>query len=236
MMQQTSRPRILIADDHAMVAETLRLLLEKTYTVVGIVSDGRALLSATQTLSPDLIVLDVGMPRLNGFDAARRIREQYPKVKLLFLTMHEDPNLAAAALELGSIGFVLKHSAGSELLKAIERVLQGFNYVTPRLKAERCDNKERAQQFFTQLNKRQREVLQLCAEGHSIKEIAWQLHLSEKTIEFHKHQIMRSHNLKSNAELVLFALDQRVIMRNSTSPSTQAVAAKALPLARKKGF
>jgi len=211
---QTSRPRILIADDHAMFAETVGLMLEKAYTVVGTVSDGRALISATMKLNPDLVVLDVGMPFLNGFDAARRIREQLPKLKLVFLTMHEDPNLAAAALELGCIGFVLKHSAGSELLKAIENVLRGFSYVTPKLKADHWLNKQRAQQFFRQLNARQREVLQLCAEGHSIKEIAWQLHLSEKTVEFHKRQIMHGHNIKSNAGLVLFALDQRLIMRN----------------------
>lgn len=212
---QANRPRVLIADDHAMFAETLRLFLEKSYTVLGTVSDGRALMSATIKLNPDLIVLDVAMPLLNGFDAARRIREQFPKLKLVFLTMHEDPNLAAAALELGSIGFVLKHSAGSELLRAIEHVLRGSTYVTPRLKADRWLNKERAQQFFRQLNERQREVVQLCAEGHSIKEIAWQLHLSEKTVEFHKRQIMHAHNLKSNAELVLFALDQGLIMHNS---------------------
>ncbi|MGE5111085.1 MAG: response regulator [Acidobacteriaceae bacterium] len=212
---QTNRPRILIADDHAMFAETLRLLLEKNYTIVGTVPDGRALLSATTKLNPDLIVLDVAMPLLNGFDAARRLREQFPKLKLVFLTMYEDPNMAAAALELGSVGFVLKHSAGSELLKAIEQVLRGFNYVTPRLKADHWVNKARAQQFFRNLNARQREVLQLCAEGRSIKEIAWELHLSEKTVEFHKHQIMHAHNLKSNAELVLFALDQRLITHNS---------------------
>ena len=212
---QANRPRILIADDHSMFAETLRLLLERNYTIVGMVADGRALVSATAKLTPDLIVLDVGMPLLNGFDAARRIREQFPKIKLLFLTMHEDPNLAAAALEMGSIGFVLKHSAASELLIAIERVLQGCNYVTPKLKGDHWVTKQRAQQFSHQLNARQREVVQLCAEGHSIKEIAWQLHLSEKTIEFHKRQIMHAHNLKSNADLVLFALDQRLIMHNS---------------------
>jgi len=212
---QTSRPRVLIADDHAMFAETLRLLLEKTCEVVGTVSDGRALVSATISLNPDLIVLDVGMPLLNGFDAARRIREQFPKIKLIFLTMHEDPNLAAAAMQLGCIGFVLKHSAASELLVSIEHVLQGGSYVTPKLKADRWVTRQRAQQFTKQLNARQREVVQLCAEGHSIKEIAWQLHLSEKTVEFHKHRIMLAHNLKSNADLVLFALDQRLIMRNS---------------------
>jgi DNA-binding NarL/FixJ family response regulator len=197
-----------------MFAETLRLLLEKTCTVVGIVSDGRALLSAVTKMQPDLIVLDVAMPLLNGFDAARRIRKQFPKLKLVFLTMHEDPNLAAAALELGSVGFVLKHSAASELLNAIERVLGGWSYVTPKLKADGGATRQRAQQFLRQLNLRQREVVQLCAEGLSMKEIAWQLQLSQKTVEFHKRQIMLAHNLKSNPDLVLFALDQGLIKHN----------------------
>lgn len=154
------------------------------------------------------------MPLLNGFDAARRIREQLPKIKLVFLTMHEDPNLAAAALQLGLAGFVLKYSVASELLRAIEAVLQGNSYMTPKLRADNYVTKQRAQRFMGQLNARQREVVQLCAEGYSIKEIAWKLYLSEKTVEFHKHQIMRTQNLKNNAELVLFALDQGLIMRN----------------------
>lgn len=212
-----ARARILIADDHALVAEMLRLLLEKTYTVVGTVSDGRSLMSAIVKLNPDLIVLDIGMPLLNGFDAAQRIREEFPKIKLVFLTMQEDANLAAAALQLGPIAFVLKHSAASELLQAIEHVLRGASYVTSKLRSDAWVIKERARRFSNQLNARQREVVQLWAEGHSIKEIAWQLHLSEKTVEFHKHQIMQAHNLKSNAELVLFALDQKLIMRNPIS-------------------
>jgi DNA-binding NarL/FixJ family response regulator len=211
---QTTRPRVLIADDHALFAETLRLLLEKTYTVIGTVSDGRSLLSATMKLNPDLIVLDIGMPLLNGFDAARRLRKQFPELKLVFLTMHEDPNLAAAALQLGTIAFVLKHSAASELLKAIEYVLRGGSYITPKLRADEWVTKERAKQFSRELNARQREVVQLLAEGHSLKETAWQLHLSEKTVEFHKRHIMQAHNLKSNPDLVLFALDQGLIRRN----------------------
>ena len=212
---QASRPRILIADDHVLIAETLRLLLEKAYTVVGTVADGRSLLSAIRKVDPDLIVLDIGMPLLNGLDAGRRIREEFPKIRIVFLTMQEDANLAAAALQLGPVGFVLKHTAASELLKAIERVLQGFSYLTPKLKSEKWVMKQRVRQFTNQLNPRQREVAQLWAEGHSIKEIAWQLHLSHKTVEFHKHQIMKTHNLKSNADLVLFALDQGLIVRNS---------------------
>src|SRR5271154_4449279 len=131
-----SRPHLLIADDHAIFAEALRVLLEKTYSVVGIVADGRALVSEAARLKPDVAVVDVGMPLLNGLDAARRVREQAPNIRLVFLTMTDDPNLAAAALELRRVGFVLKHSAARELLTAIEHVLRNESYVTPRLRAD----------------------------------------------------------------------------------------------------
>jgi len=207
------RPQVLIADDHAIFAEALRLLLEKTYRIVGTVSDGRALLSAAFKLGPDVIVVDIGMPLLNGLDAAQRIRERLPAVKLVFLTMQDDPNLAAAAMELGSVAFVLKHSAGSELLNAIEQVLHGKSYLTPKLRSEDwVTMKHRAQQFSKDLTPRQREIVQLWAEGHSLKQIGGALNLSEKTVEFHKHHIMEVHNLKSNADLVLFALKRGLIM------------------------
>lgn len=210
---QDSRPQILIADDHPVFAESLRLLLEKSYGVVGTVSDGRALLIAAAKLKPNVIVVDVGMPLLNGLDAARRVREQSPKVKIVFLTMQDDPNLAAAALEIGQVGFVLKHSAGSELLKAIAEVLRGKSYLTPKLRSDDwVVMKQRARQFSKELTARQRDVVQLCAEGRPIKEIAGQLNLSEKTVEFHKHHIMDAFNLKNNADLVLFALKQGLIM------------------------
>ena len=204
-----TRPQILIADDHVVFAESLRLLLEKHYTVVGTVADGRALITEARRLKPDLILVDVGMPLLNGLDAARRVREQHQKVKLVFLTMQDDPNLAAAALELGSVGFVLKHSAGSELLRAIDQVLHGKSYVTPKLRPEDwVKQKSRARHYSTHLTARQREIVQMCAEGRPLKEIAGRLDLSEKTIQFHKYHIMETFNLKSNADLVLFA-DQR---------------------------
>jgi len=207
------RPKALIADDHAIFAEALRLLLEKDCEVVGTVSDGRALLSAAVMLNPDVIVVDIGMPLLNGLDAAQRIREKLPKVKLVFLTMQADPNLAAAAMELGAAAFVLKHSAGSELLKAIEQVLHGKSYLTPKLRSDDwVTMKQRAKQFSKELTTRQREIVQLWAEGHSLKQIGAELSLSEKTVEFHKHHIMEVHNLKSNADLVLFALKQGLIL------------------------
>src|SRR5271154_4433384 len=124
-----SRPHLLIADDHAIFAEALRVLLEKTYAVVGIVADGRALVSEAIRLQPDVVVVDVGMPLLNGLDAARRVREQAPNIKFVFLTMRDDPNLAAAALELKRVGFVLKHSETRELLTAIEHVLRSESYL-----------------------------------------------------------------------------------------------------------
>lgn len=210
------RPRILIADDHVVFAEALKLFLEKHHSVVGIVADGRALVSEATRCKPDVVIVDVGMPLLNGLDAARRIREQLPKVKLVFVTMQDNPNLAAAALELGGVGFVLKQSAGAELLKAIEQVLHGKNYVTPRLRTEDwVAMKTRARQYSKELTARQRDIVQLCAEGRPVKEIAGHLNLSEKTIEFHKHHIMEAFNLKSNADLVLFALKQGLISLES---------------------
>ena len=207
-----SRAQILIADDHVVFGDGLRLLLEKQYTVVGTVADGRALITEALRLKPDVIVVDIGMPLLNGLDAAERVREQLPKVKLVFLTMQDNPNLAAAALELGSAAFVLKHSAGSELLKAIDQVMHGKCYVTPKLRpADWAVQKTRARQYARHLTPRQRDIVQMCAEGRQIKEIAGHLNLSEKTIEFHKHHIMETFNLHSNADLVLFALKEGLI-------------------------
>ena len=204
-------PRFLIADDHAMFAETLRGYLEKTFRVIGVVSDGRALVAEALRLRPDVIVTDVTMPLLNGLDAARRIRVQAPNIKFIFLTMHEDPNLAAAALELGPIGFVLKHSTGQELLKAVDHVLHLKSYVTPRLRAEDWFATKIRRQFSKEMTPRQRGIVQLLAEGRSMKEIAGLLDISEKTVEFHKHHIMKAFNLESNAALVLFALKQGLI-------------------------
>jgi DNA-binding NarL/FixJ family response regulator len=207
--------RLLIADDHAIFAEALRVYLEKTHTVVGLARDGPAMVAEAMRLRPDVIVVDVGMPLLNGLDAAQRIKLQAPNIKFVFLTMRDDPNLAAAALELGAIGFVLKNSAGQELLKAIDHVLHGKPYLTPKLRAEDwVETKERARQFSKEMTPQQRTVVQLLGEGRSMKEIAGLLDLSEKTVEFHKHQVMKAFNLGSNAALVLFALKQGLISLN----------------------
>jgi len=217
-----SRRRLLIADDHPIFAEALRAYLERIYAVVGIVSDGRALVEAAHRLMPDVMVADVAMPILNGLDAARRIKVQDPNIKIVFLTMRDDPNLAAAALELSPIAFVLKHSPGAELLKGIDHVLHGKSYLTPKLRADDwVETNARARQFTKELTQRQREIVQMFAEGRAAKEIAGLLNLSQKTVEFHKHQIKEAFNLKSNADLVLFGLKHGLIFADS-EPSTGA--------------
>ena len=208
----TVRARVLIADDHNIVADGLRSVLEKRYNVIGIVQDGRQLLSEAPKLKPDVIVLDIGMPLLNGLDAAERIKTLLPEVKFVFVTMMDDPNLAAAALKLGAVGYVLKQSVVSELLQAVSEVLQGKSYVTPRLRAENWAVREaRAQQLSKDLTPRQKDVLQLLAEGRRTKEIADILSVSERTVMFHKYHIMNAFNLKSNADLVLLAIKHHLI-------------------------
>jgi DNA-binding NarL/FixJ family response regulator len=212
LQRSLTRPRILLADDHAIMVEALRSLLSESYDIVGVVTDGRALLAEATKLKPDVVVLDVAMPLMNGLDAAARLKQVLPNAKMVFLTMKDDPNLAAAALNLGPIGYVLKHSAASELLKAISEVLRGKSFVTTKLRPENWAVREaRARNFSKSLTPRQREVLQLLAEGRPMKEIADILKVSEKTIMFHKYHIMESFNLKSNAELVLFALKNGLI-------------------------
>ena len=210
--QSTIRSRVLIADDHSVVAEGLHSLLEKKYEVVGIVPDGRELLVQASKLKPDVIVLDIGMPLLNGLDAAERLNSSLPQTKFVFLTMKDDPNLAAAALKLGAVAYVLKQTAASELLKAVSEVLQGRSYVTAKLRADNWEVSEtRARQFSKKLTRRQQEVVQLLAEGRPMKEVADILKISEKTVMFHKYHIMHSFNLKSNADVVLFALKRHLI-------------------------
>lgn len=210
--QSTIRSRVLIADDHSVVAEGLRSLLEKKYEVVGIVPDGRELLVQAPELKPDVIVLDIGMPLLNGLDAADRLLSSLPQIKFVFLTMNDDPNLAAAALKSGAVGYVLKHTAASELLKAVSEVLQGRSYVTAKLRAENwAVHEARARDFSKELTRRQQEVVQLLAEGRPMKEVAAILKVSAKTVMFHKYRIMQSFNLKNNADLVLFALKRHLI-------------------------
>jgi DNA-binding NarL/FixJ family response regulator len=209
-------PRFLIADDHEIFGETLRVYLEKSYRVIAVVQDGPTMIDAALRLKPDVIIADIGMPMMNGLDAARKIREQLPNIKFIFLTMQDNPILAAFALELGAVAFVLKHSASTELLKAIEQVLRGQPYLTPKLRAEDwVETKARARQYGKEMTLRQRDVVQMLAEGRPMKEIAWRLNLSEKTVEFHKRHIMSAFNLKNNADVVLFALKRGLISVNN---------------------
>jgi DNA-binding NarL/FixJ family response regulator len=223
----TGRPRLLIADDHAIFAEALRVFLERTYEVVGSVGNGRALIEAARSLRPEVIVADVAMPLLNGLDAARKIQEDSPNTKYVFLTMHVDPNLAAAALGLGAIGFVLKHAAGTELLKSIDYVLHGKQYLSPQLMADDwVATRSRARQFSKEMTPRQRQIVQLYAEGRPLKEIAALLDLSQKTVEFHKHHIMEAFHFKNNVELILYALKQGLISVEPERGARERIAPK----------
>ena len=206
-----TRPRILLADDHRLVAEGLRSLLEPAYELVEIVEDGRELVEAAQRLQPDVIIADVTMPLLNGLDAVEQLRRLGCQAKVVFLTMHKDPFYAARALRAGASGFVLKHSASAELLTAIQEALAGRTYVTPAI-AERLDRlPDPAADSDVPLTRRQREVLQLFAEGHTAKEVAKLLHISARTAEGHKAQIMALLGARSTADLVQCAIRHGLI-------------------------
>ncbi len=210
-----NRPRVLLADDHRIVAEGLKSLLTNDFELVGIVEDGRALIAAAKQLKPDVIVADVSMPNLNGIDAIPMLRKQDARVKIVILTMHQDPAYARRGLEAGAHGFVLKHSAADELVLAINAALKGHTYITPMLAGdvvrtarENASDKRKAERPLTP---RQREILQLLAEGHSAKEIAATLAISPRTVEFHKYQIMELHGISSNAELIHFAIKHGMV-------------------------
>ena len=206
-----TRRRIVIADDHRMVAEGLRSLLEPAYELVDIVEDGRALVEAAQRLQPDVIVADITMPILNGLDAVEQIRRSGCQAKVVFLTMHKDALYAARAMRAGASGFVVKHSAGTELLTAIDEALAGRIYVTPTI-AELLEHlPDPSRDSDVSLTRRQREVLQLFAEGHSAKEVANLLHISVRTAEGHKAQIMDLLGARSTAELVQCAIRHGLI-------------------------
>jgi DNA-binding NarL/FixJ family response regulator len=201
---------VLLADDHRVVAEGLRGLLGPHFDVVGIASDGRELLAAAQTLDPDVIVLDISMPSLNGIEAARQMRGAGSRAKMIFLTMHREALYAARCLEAGASGFVLKHSAASELVTAIEEVLKGGTYITPQVAGELVGSFRRGgpavDDALGELTPRQREVLQLVAEGRSCKQIAALLGISRRTAEFHRARLMEVLGLQSTAELVQYAI------------------------------
>lgn len=205
------KPRVLMADDHSILLAGVRKLLEERYDVVGMVEDGRALLEAAERYKPDLILLDISMPLLNGLDAGRQLKRLQPDVKLLFLTMHASPQYATEAFKAGGSGYLLKQSAVSELPQAIEAVLQGKYYLTPSITKpviEKALNAEKpaVKGSIAELTPRQRQVLQLIGEGKRTKEIAELLKLSVKTVEFHKNCIMSELNFHTTAELVRYAI------------------------------
>jgi DNA-binding NarL/FixJ family response regulator len=214
-MSSDRRPRVLLADDHLLVAEALTSLLTPEFDLVGVVEDGRALLEAAVKLQPDVIVADVSMPHLNGIDALAQLRQGGDRTPVVFLTMHRDVTFARRALDAGASGFVLKHSASVELVAAIRAALQGKTYLTPQLAGEVLEamkeGSEQADDPVASLTPRQREVLQLLAEGRSAKEIAASLGISARTVEFHKYQMMETLDLHTNAELIHVAIKHGLI-------------------------
>ena len=210
-----SKPRVLLADDHRVLAEGLRSLLEPEFEVVGVVADGRELVGLARKLRPDVIVADVTMPSLNGIEAAQQLRSLGVKAKVVFLTMHNDVAYARRALEAGGSGFVLKHSATTELVTAVREALRGQTYVAPMIAGELLrsyrDGKANVNDDSHGLTPRQREVLQLLAEGRSAKEVGAALRISTRTAEFHKARIREALGLQSTAELVQYAVRHGIV-------------------------
>lgn len=212
-----NRPRVLLADDHRIVAEGLKSLLVADFDLAGVVEDGRALVAAARTLRPDVIVADISMPALNGIEALATLRKDGLDIPVVFLTMHRDVAYARHALETGAAGYVLKHSAATELLQALKAALDGGTFVSPALAGKvfeaMKDGPASAVDSIARLTPRQREILQLLAEGLSAKEIAAKVDISPRTVEFHKYQMMEALGAKSSAELIRFAIRHGVAER-----------------------
>jgi DNA-binding NarL/FixJ family response regulator len=208
-----TRPRVLLADDHTLLLGAFEKLLSGECEIVGQVGDGRALVAAAESLKPDLIVLDISMPLLNGLEAGRQIKQKQRNVKLVFLTMNEDADLAAEAFRAGASAYLLKRSVASELLTAIREVMQGRSYITPLVaqglveSLQHVDDRNPGEE----LTPRQREVLQLLAEGKSMKEVAAVLNLTPRTVAFHKYRMMEQLRVKSTAELIQYAVKHHIV-------------------------
>jgi DNA-binding NarL/FixJ family response regulator len=207
------RTRILIADDHVLVAEAFKNLLEPEYHVVGVVTDGKSLIRVALDTKPDIVLLDLGMPVLNGLDAGQELKKLLPRIKLIILTMNEDPEVASKALQQWASSYLLKKSASIELAQAITEVLRGRSYVTPTMAQKLMDDFIRNPHpaRVKELTLRQRQVLQLLAEGNSMKEAAAVLNIAVRTIAFHKYRIMEEFGLRTNADLVRFAIREHLI-------------------------
>ncbi len=210
-----SRPRVLLADDHRMVAEGLKALLTPAFDLVGVVEDGRALLREAAALAPDVVVTDITMPGLSGIEALARLREEQPAVKVIVLTMHQDVAYARRALALGASGYVLKHAAPEELVLAIRAALAGRTFLSPELTSALLQaagrDPQQAQDPVAAMTPRQREVLRLFAEGKTAKEIGAELGISARTVETHKYELMRTLGVKTSAELVHFAIRHGIV-------------------------
>jgi DNA-binding NarL/FixJ family response regulator len=216
------RPRLLLADDHTLLLDGIRMLLEPEFELVGCVEDGQALLTAAMDCKPDVILLDISMPILNGIDAAHQLKKILPSAKLIFVTMHADADFVTEAFRAGAAGYLLKRSAASELLTAIREVLKGNHYVSPLVTRNALDlfissSKTGGSKLADRLTPRQREVLQLVAEGRSRKEIATSLSISVKTVEFHKATLMRELNLRTVADFTLYAIEHGMIASQRSS-------------------
>ncbi len=210
-----TRPRVLLADDHTIVTEGLKSILEPEFELVGTVEDGRAMLLAAEKLQPDVIIADITMPSLNGLDAVRQLKSKNERAKVVFLTMHSDADLATEAFRAGASGYLLKQSAGEELITAIHTVLKGRVYLTPLIQQEVLEAFMKAggepDKASVELTARQREVLQLVAEGRTMKEIATALNVSTRTVESHKYDLMEKLGLQTTAELIQYAIKRGVV-------------------------
>jgi len=205
----------MLADDHTMLVEAFRKLLESQCEIVGTASDGRVLLETAPRLKPDVVIVDIAMPLMNGLEAGLRLKKLMPAVKLIFLTMNEDPDLAMEAMRCGASGYLLKSSAGSELTRAIQMSLKGKSYITPQIAGgmeKAFINNPRPKTGDKTLTPRQREVVQLLAEGKSMKEVASVLNVTPRTVAFHKYRVMEELNIKTTAELIHFALKSRILV------------------------
>src|SRR5271165_431870 len=214
-MERTPAVRILIADDHRLLAEACKTLLEPEFEVVGIVTDGRSLLKAATEMKPDVIILDIGMPHLNGLDAGEQIHERAPRIALIYLTMNAKPDVAAEAFRRGASGYVLKQSASEELLMAVRKAVQGASYLSPMIAKETVTfliTQGKRRGVEDHITKRQAEILQLLAEGMSMKEVGNALNLKPGTVAFHKYRMMEKLRVKTNAELLEYAIKRRIAL------------------------
>jgi DNA-binding NarL/FixJ family response regulator len=208
-----TRARILVADDHTLIVDAFKKLLEPEFDIVATVSDGRALLRTAYESKPDVAIIDLGMPLLNGADAGQELKKLLPQIKLLVVTMNEDYELAAHALKHWASGFLLKKSAGTELIKAIREILKGNSYVTPKVAQRLLEEfvRDPRPDRARHLTPRQREILQLLAEGRTMKEVGAILNVATRTVAFHKYRIMEEFGLKTNSDLVKLAIKEHII-------------------------